>query len=230
MLKKLLLASAVLAICAGVNAANAAEFTLSSAFGTGNFGTIFTQDLGAGTVQVQIDMSPNFIIDTGEGHLALTLSLLGTGRIDATTIDALNPLQPAGSFTPLPHLAVANYQNSPFGLFTDAIEGDCGNGASSGGCGSTLVFNILNFQGFGPATNLFDPPPPGGPTFPVFAAMDIFLAPEGPTGAVGVTVAPGPRSVTPVPGPIVGAGIPGIIAACVGLMGLARRRRKMQVA
>jgi hypothetical protein len=43
--------------------------------------------------------------------------------------------------------------------------------------------------------------------------------PEGPTVTFSATV-------VAVPGPIVGAGLPGLIAACAGLIGLARRRRR----
>ena len=48
----------------------------------------------------------------------------------------------------------------------------------------------------------------------------------GQTGCTGLT---GPVDVSSVPGPIVGAGLPGLVMACGGLLALARRRRKLVV-
>jgi len=42
----------------------------------------------------------------------------------------------------------------------------------------------------------------------------------------GGTVSSVHKSFSQVPGPIVGAGLPGLVAACAGLLGLARRRRR----
>jgi len=219
--------------------AKAATFTLSDAFGTGSFGTMTGVDLGAqtgstDTVRITIQMAPNFILDTGS-HWAATFSLAGTGRVDGTNLDALNGGSPPNFFDTNPHVTPASsgYSNSPFGKFTDAITGNCGSGSSSGGCGSLLIFDIINFQGFLAATNLFDPPPAGGPTFSIFAAVDIYNQGTGTTGAVGLAFVPditlleNPPNGTPIPGAVWLFGT--VLAGGAGY-GRWRKKRKAQLA
>ena len=76
-----------------------------------------------------------------------------------------------------------------------------------------MIFNVSSYSGISSATELFN----GNP---IFAAVDIFkngCTGEACTGATGATVG--------VPGPIVGAGLPGLLAACFGMIALAKRRR-----
>jgi len=207
--------------------ASAVSFTLSDAFGTGNFGTVIVSPVDATTVHVNINMAPSFAVDTG-GHNVLTLSLVGSGQIVESS---LNLVAGVDVFTVRPHLAVATYSNSPFGLFTDAIAGDCGSGASALGCGSTISFDIANFQGFAPATQLYDPPGSAVPVS-IYAAVDIFqpqpFCNGGCTGVVGLSSPPQVETRSSVPGPIAGAGIPGLVAL-FGMFGLNFWRRRRQV-
>jgi hypothetical protein len=222
-MRKLLFATA-LSMGALVGTANAVEFTLSKDLtlpASGTFGTFTTTLLADGTtLHVDINMDPNYIIDTGNGHMALTLSLLGAGRIVESSFNLVNGVD---VYTAALHNTSAPYSNSPFGDFTDAVVGACGNGASDLFCGQTMSFNISNFEGFGAATNLFDPPPPGGQTFQVYAAMDIFMPAPCTGGCTGAVALGG--TVT-VPGPIAGAGIPGLVAALGGIFGLNFYRRR----
>ena len=126
----------------------------------------------------------------------LTFNLAAGGTINAASVTA-------------PFSIASNVTNPPFGTFTNAINGDCGSGASSGGCGSTLSFIINGFNGFVSNDVVIN-----GVTTSIFFASDIInRAGSGATGAVGASF---PTAV-PIP--------PAIALFGLGLLGLGALRR-----
>jgi hypothetical protein len=210
-----LLAGAVVAI-----PASAATFTLSDNHGTGPFGEItgFFNNAAMTSYTLHVDMFDNNILNTG-GHWPLTLSL-NTGTITATATSFAGLGGPT-PFTVMPHLNPAGYDNDPFKAFTDAVDGACGNGNSTGGCGQDLWLTVT---GVNPLLPLFTAATQKFNGVDVFAAVDIYDNPNGPTFVVGLGAAP---TITTfgVPGPIAGAGLPALAAMFGGFM-VWRNRRK----
>lgn len=197
--------------CADTITTGTFNFTLSEFAGTQQFGTITITAI-AGGVHVFEDVAPNFVIDNGGPHQPLAFNLVNPGAASIVNIEPNTPAN--GSYSAV---IGSNVGASPFGDFNTSIQSTCSPGSSgTGDCHTmTLAFDIMGFSGFS-STNF------GGT--PIFFASDISaVAPDctggSCTGNVGATGQP-----SPVPGPIVGAGIPGLLAA-FGMIGLARRRR-----
>jgi hypothetical protein len=171
--------------------------------GTTPFGTVTVDDNGSGTDVVTVNMAPNNLLGTGS-HYAFAFDMAAGAHISS-----LSSVMTTAGFT-IADNGTSTVDNDPFHGFDFAI--DCGKNPT-GGCGQSLTFTITGATAFLANTGN------GGPV--LFAAAIFCGTCTGdprPTGVVGV-------NVSAVPGPILGGGLPGLLAACAGLVAFARRRR-----
>jgi hypothetical protein len=173
----------------------------------------------AGTVEVKVSLdSPYFFVSTGAGDMTFGFS----SSLSGLALAILPATSSAGNWS------IATVQTS--GLQMDGVKfpatgygadwGSSGGGNHDGGlldltvtkAGLTVSSFIASLQ----AGNI------GSSLTNLFFAADV-IAPDGQTGIIAFSA--GPNGTSPVPVPALGAGLPGLIAACMGLVVFARRRR-----
>jgi hypothetical protein len=175
--------------------------------------------VGNGVVDITITLlNGNGIVDTGL-H-AFTFNLIGNPTV--TFSNFTSPLfDVVGSATNT--VGASSIHQDGFGDFEYALDYTGGSGASNP-FGGSLSFRLtgtnLTLASFAELSS------GGSPS--AYLTLDIISGTTRNTGAVdccdvGVT----PFGVNAVPGPIAGAGLPGLLAACFGLFGLNRRRRRL---
>ena len=230
-MRKQLLACAVLAVTMVPSLAGAALISIAV-----NEAGAPVADPGCSLVptlcQITINTT-NFTTNvTGTSQPAGNTSLLLVANDIATTVATSTGIQTLNIWVTASGLTVpiANPLDVISGLTQNLIT----HLADSPGWSSTLSTFLS------PTNQIFTGTPLDSATFAAIGTQ---------TGTTGIDTGPGPYSVTGkfvivtdgtqgqsnativmVPGPIVGAGLPGLIAACLGLFGLQRRRRRKQFA
>jgi hypothetical protein len=92
------------------------------------------------------------------------------------------------------------------------------------GGGTPLGAQAFPGAALGTFTPTFDALAPGSP-YTITEVFHLVYNGGSPLGDVGGAILATPTDPAPVPGPIVGAGLPGVIFGCAGLLGWWRRRR-----
>jgi hypothetical protein len=221
-MKKLLLATTMLGAFAGFASVARADIVEQGSFtsdhcGCGpqaSFGTITLTDHENGFIDVNISLLNNNTFSNAGFDVSFGFNLTGNQTIQYTNLNtitwdvagALDPNQVKGS------LAMDGLGNFEYGV-------DLTSAGSSGTPPSTLSFTLHSITGAAltlASFNELSTTPPGDS--PSFMGIDIFSGTNGKTGAIDLT------SFHPVPGPLAGAGIPGLLAACFTMVGIARRR------
>jgi hypothetical protein len=210
-----LLALATLVLCGAALPTSGHAITyFFTESGSGNFGDLAAPGYGSVNVttvgsdlKFELSLVPNWFVDTGNAtsRFPVAFNLATSGLPISGSSGGVTPLA-----SPFTGLNAGGYTNPSFnGPFNYAIS--CPDGGANG-CNniSSLTFYVL---GAGPLSLVL--------TNGVYITADIF-APSATgrdkTGTVGATIAP-------VPAPLMGAGLPGVILACAGLLAFARRRR-----
>jgi hypothetical protein len=175
----------------------------------------------ANTVNITIDLlNGNKIVDTGLHAFTFNLTTNAT----VTFSNFSSPLFDVfGSATNT--VGAGNIHQDGFGDFEYALDYTGGSGGGNAFTGTSLSFTLT---GTGLTLASFAELSTGGGD-PAFMTLDIISGTTGNTGAVDCCLLQ-PTPFSAVPLPLAGAGLPGLIAACGGLILLARRRQRVQLA
>jgi hypothetical protein len=183
--------------------------------------------LAAGTVEIKVSLDNGYsFVTTGAGDASFafssSLSDLTLKILSATSSSTLWSTTKASSLKE----SALTYPATAYGL---VWGGGTGGGKHDGGL---LDFTVQSASTPGLTLASFISTLLGGvngqtPTNALFAA-DVISPPNstGPTGIIDFSASsPSGTGPSPVPAPALGAGLPGLIAACMGLVVFARRRR-----
>jgi len=211
-------------LCASSAVAQADTFNLTSCHISGStcaggsipapgFGSVTLTQAGTSVDFTVSLINGNRFVETGAGGGELFLFNDSIAGSTITTI-ATSPTTPAGGLSGFTNLAPVMADGT--GTFTASVEctvaSDCNGGSAN--TMTSLTFVVTNAT----VAQLETANANGN-----FFVADI-LCGSGQTQCNGLT---GPVDVTaPIPGPVVGAGLPGLVMACGGLVALARRRRQ----
>jgi hypothetical protein len=226
-MKRTILAAALLASAAMICPASAALLDGTETFTSDHcdplcgpqptgFATITGTQLGANTVQFTITpLNGNGLVGGLNGLTTFTFNSTGNQDItfDFGALASLFDVSNSGTTT----APAGDIHQDGFGTFEYGFNYIGGNGASNPFTGA-LTFTLT---GTGLTLASFNELSTGGNPN-AFFALDI-ISGQGNVGQTGLVDC---CSSVPVPGPIVGAGIPGLVAALGGMFGLNFYRRR----